>query len=271
MSDDNWRTAPDDAAVYFGHQKKRVDLERRRPVVRKASDLVGPGINAQAVRVDDLNDILATFNGYYSALAGTPNAPTSDEPFVGHTISDLDIGGRQVFTGLVSNTEYSRTFTRNPTDPESILWGLWTGARVLAMAQGFQASLLALPERNVTYNLTPPALTFYGDGADCFTRLTEGVRIKKPGIYTGHIQVGSDFLSSGGNVGYQIPDGDGLLNFMHLNQIVMPSTVYYPFTFRTTSALRVLAVTVLHDMPNHINGVHEFWYRLSITRLGDAT
>lgn len=72
----NWREEIN-AADYFGHQKKKQEIENRRPVIRRASDLVGPGIGASAVRITDFNDILATYNGYYSARAGAYSAPNT--------------------------------------------------------------------------------------------------------------------------------------------------------------------------------------------------
>lgn len=123
MSDD-WRI-PTDAATYLSHQQKRTNFAERRPVIRRASDLVGPGIGAHAVRLTDYNNLLSTFNGYYSSAPETTNAPPGGEAFVGYVISDAELGGLQVFTGLTTGTEYRRTFTRNPTDPELITWGSW--------------------------------------------------------------------------------------------------------------------------------------------------
>lgn len=124
MTHQNWRPEVD-AADYFGNQRKQLQVADRRPVIRKASDLVGPGIGASATRITDFNDLLATYNGYYSALAGARNAPNSREAFVGHTVMDDTLGGRQVFTGMSSRSEYARTFIRNPGDAEVILWGDW--------------------------------------------------------------------------------------------------------------------------------------------------
>jgi len=121
----NWRTEID-AGDYFAHQKKQMQVENRRPVIRRASDLVGPGIAATAVKITDFDDQLATYNGYYSAVEGTTNAPTATEPFVGTVVMDADLGGMQAFVGLETATEYIRVFRRNPSDPSSITWGAWT-------------------------------------------------------------------------------------------------------------------------------------------------
>src|SRR6478752_2320563 len=92
----NWREDTN-AETYFGHQQKQVNLADRRPVIRTASDLVGPGIDSNTVRITDYNDLLATFNGYYSSLAGAASAPNATEDFVGVVISDSALGGRQEF------------------------------------------------------------------------------------------------------------------------------------------------------------------------------
>jgi hypothetical protein len=120
----NWRTEIN-SADYFGHQKKALAVESRRPVIRRASDLVGPGIAASAVRVTDFNDILATFNGYFAAEAGADNAPTPDQAYVGVTTMDSEIGGAQVFYGMDDGGTYKRIFTRNPADSSAVYWGLW--------------------------------------------------------------------------------------------------------------------------------------------------
>jgi len=74
MSQQGWRIETD-AQDYFGHQKKQLTLADRRPVIRKASDLVGPGLDYNATRLDDFNDLLGRYNGYYAATAGVRNAP----------------------------------------------------------------------------------------------------------------------------------------------------------------------------------------------------
>lgn len=121
---ESWRV-PIDAGDYFGHRQKKLDLADRRPVPRKAADIVGPGIDSGAVRVTNWNDLLALFNGYYSSLRGALNAPTTTEDFIGYTSMDEVLGGVQTLTSLTNDSRYSRTFYRNPADPESITFGAW--------------------------------------------------------------------------------------------------------------------------------------------------
>lgn len=268
MSTDDWRIGQD-GTDYLLHQQKRVALEQRRPVIRKASDLVGPGIAAGAIPLDDLNGVLGTFNGYYSAIEGTAHAPNDTEAFVGQTVSDPLLGGKQTFTGLESNTEYTRTFRRNPANPESVVWSEWSGQRVPPMGQGIEFTRSITVPMNETTTLNPPVLSFIGGGSKVFERVSNtGVRIKKPGVYTGHIQVGANSLSAGGNLGITMPQGDGMLNLMHLNQIIAPATAYFPFTFWTTVGQRVLSVNLLHVDPSP---TLKWYYRMSILRVGDAT
>jgi hypothetical protein len=120
----NWRTEID-AQDYFGHQQKKLQIADRRPVIRKASDLVGPGIGALAVRVTNFNDLLATYNGYYSAAVGALSAPNDTDTFVGATVSDAELGGIQTFTSLTTGVIYQRVFTRNPADASAVYWGDW--------------------------------------------------------------------------------------------------------------------------------------------------
>lgn len=136
----NWRTevnAPD----YFGHQKKQAAIENRRPVIRKASDLVGPGINANAVRITDFNDTLATYDGFFAADLGALNPPNNVEAFIGTVSSDAGLGGIQSFTGLTSGTYYQRVFVRNPSDAATIYWGEWGVVGTSATGGGFLETL----------------------------------------------------------------------------------------------------------------------------------
>lgn len=124
MSSQNWRIEKG-AVDYFGHKQKQLDVADRRPVLRKASDLVGPGLGAFTTRLTNYNDILALYNGFFSSAPGAANAPNATEAFTGYVISDAEIGAQQVFRGLTSGTQFVRTALRNPADANSITWGNW--------------------------------------------------------------------------------------------------------------------------------------------------
>lgn len=124
MSDQNWRTETN-AGDYFGHQQKQLKIADRRPVIRNATDLVGPGITSNAVRITNFNDVLATFDGYFSADIGATNAPNATDAFVGYVSSDAELGGTQQFSDLTSQVVWTRTFTRSPLDASTIRWSTW--------------------------------------------------------------------------------------------------------------------------------------------------
>ena len=124
MPEQNWRIETD-AEDYFRSQKKQLQVADRRPVIRRASDLVGPGIAATAVRITDFNDLLATYNGFFSSAAGAVNAPTPGEPYAGTVTSDAELGGVQMFTNLSTGVVYRRVFNRNPYDASTLYWGTW--------------------------------------------------------------------------------------------------------------------------------------------------
>lgn len=124
MSSQNWRQEIN-AEDFFGNQKKQAQIEMRRPVVRKPSDLVGPGIAPTATRITDFNNILATYNGYFSALAGADNAPTATDRFLGFVVSDAELGGWQEFRSLDTGISYRRMFARAPYDSGVIHWYGW--------------------------------------------------------------------------------------------------------------------------------------------------
>lgn len=259
----NWRpeiTGTD----YFGHQKKQLQVADRRPVIRRASDLVGPGINSTAVRITDFNDPLATFNGYYSADVGALNAPNSDEPFVGQTISDATLGGRQVFTGLVSGAEFARTFVRSPTDSETLGWGNWSGQRIPASASGYAPNPTTAHSGWPTI-LAAPVLDTIGSGDAIYAASSAGVRIQQQGVYTGRIQIAADTAVTA-DVTLKIPSGDTTISVDHDGVPIGP-TRYFPFTVWVTNENQGISVIVTHSVADTDI---DFWWTLAITRTGDA-
>ena len=141
MSQD-WRIEVD-AEDYFGHQGKRLNVADRRPVLRKPSDLagMGPGINAVCTPITDFNDLIALYDGFFSATLafngpfpdGTgPNINRDPRSYVGVVVSDGEIGGYQQFTQIPDDLitsrfgrTYRREFRRAESDPDYIDWGAW--------------------------------------------------------------------------------------------------------------------------------------------------
>lgn len=132
----NWRTETN-AEDYFNQQRKQLQLADRRPVIRTPADLVGPGIGASAIRITSFDDILATYDGYFSyEFVDAPSstaakAPNTTDSFVGFITQDNLLGGVQTFYSLTPNGRtYRRTFLRNPMDPSSLTWSNWTPATI---------------------------------------------------------------------------------------------------------------------------------------------
>lgn len=141
MSDD-WRIEIN-AEDYFGHKQKKLEVADRRPVIRKSSDLagMGPGFNATCVPITDFNDLIALYDGYYSATLayngpfpdGTgPDVNKDPRSYVGIVVSDGEIGGYQQFTHVPDDLitskagrTYRREFRRAESDPDYIDWGPW--------------------------------------------------------------------------------------------------------------------------------------------------
>lgn len=182
---ENWRF-PTDAATYLGAQKKRSELEARRPIIRRAADLVGPGIGGSAVPITDFDDTLALFDGYYSSgnLAGAVaadgrgarNGPDPEvggafagydfNPYVGTTVMDDVLGGHQRFINVVSGNIYTRNFLRNPSDPNSVTFGLWKWENepvVIPPAPVILPREMAYAERSTSFTTTN--VNLYATGA----------------------------------------------------------------------------------------------------------
>lgn len=265
MSSQNWRTEVD-ASDYFGHQKKRVELEQRRPVVSRASDLVGPGIGESAIRITDFNELLATFNGYYSSAPGAYNAPTDSEAFIGTTVSDPVLGGRQTFTGLTSGYEYARTFVRSPTDPTSLSWGIWRGDERIPASATLSAAVDTdrISNQGVILLRAPSLETLgapgsYGSGRN-------DVYVIRPGVYTGHLTIVGPLGLTLTNVEVRWPDRVGSKVSLLGPMSNAGRTIRVPFTFWSTGENQEIRVGVSHD-----NVVDQTltWSDFAIARLGD--
>ena len=270
MSDQNWRTDVD-AGDYFLHQKKQLQIADRRPVIRRASDIVGPGIGEAAYRLTDLNDPIALFNGYYSTAAGAGGAPTPDEPFIGYVVSDATLAGVQVFTGLISGTEYRRTFTRDAVSPDVILWGVWSGGdRVPATCEapvGLYTPIPAAAGVVGAYAVNAPTTLNLWGPENYYERTPSTITILEHGIYTGVVRL---HVASPGiavqELQFSVPDGLGGVS----HQVVVPGAAIdgvtsFAFTCRALGG-EGFGVAVRHSLTNPQN----FAWSLSCTRTGDA-
>jgi hypothetical protein len=164
----NWRTDVN-AEDYFVQQKKQLMLADRRPVIRRASDLVGPGIGGNAIQVSNFNDPLLTFNGYFSyafvdeATSIIDSAPNFTDSFVGFVTQDAELGGTQIFYSLNTTATWKRVFMRNPMDAASIFFGPWVHeAEVVLSGIHTFNNVLSGTDRSYVISLTgfpiPPVL-----------------------------------------------------------------------------------------------------------------
>lgn len=265
MSGQSWRPETD-AEDYFIHQKKQLTLADRRPVIRKASDLVGPGFGANTIRITDYNSVLATFNGYFSSAPGADNAPNGDEAFTGYVVSDAELGGQQVFTGLSSGTEYRRTFTRSVTDSATLGWGAWSGSRIPATATSGGQIPTTVPGTS-SMVLTPPTMLITGEPG-VFERSDAGITVLKQGVYTGAAR----FTNSGTYTPtateeiffYYPKGGTTVLAAQYL--VVGQRTLNIPFTVTVSDTGGGFTLTYNNTSVNPIVARWDF----SCTRVGDA-
>lgn len=268
MSQD-WRiqTGADD---YIRQQNKQAAVENRRPVIRRSSDLVGPGIGSEAVVITDYNDVLATFNGYYSSVPGALYAPNEDDSFVGFVVMDATLGGVQTFTSLVSGNEYQRVFLRSPSDEDSITFGLWTTAETVP------ASAFSVPgplnpgltdlETGESTRCNLPDLKFIGQ-EDTYARSTDALNILRPGVYNGYIWFRTLEDSTVGIVQVEFPNG-AEQTFDTLFDISGGHGVMLPLSFYTTVKTGFVRVSALQDA---VSTQQAQLSRLHLTRIGDAS
>jgi len=267
---EDWRiqTSGED---YLRNQQKRVALEQRRPVIRQASDLVGPGIGAEATRITDYNDILATFNGYYASEAGVAlYAPNTTDAFIGSVIMDATLGGVQTFTSLSTGVEYTRTFIRNPSDEASISFGLWHSVETIP-ATAYTPTVTGVAQSITEFDdneeviFTMPLMDFLGEPYT-YARSERTLAILRPGVYSGYFwwrtteNIITDYLK------IAFPNGNEQTYDVMYN-VISGSGLQVPLHFVATGATGFVQVSgYQHDSPNQ----HAEFERLHLSRIGDA-
>lgn len=276
MDEQNWRT---DVTWldYVGHQRKKNQVSDRRPVIRKASDLVGPGINSSATVVTDWNNALATFNGYFSSVRALngPRPETSGpdddydiHPYTGYVVMDATYGGKQVITDLDTMIDYSRIFRRAPYDPSTIVWGAWTSSSSAPPSAYAASSVNTSVGIGVDVPLKCPVLggsnwdTTYAQDGTTF-------RILAPGVYTGVLRVSSFISPYTANLAVVLPKGLSTETINYLSQSLTGGSggpgARIPFTF--TSLLATSAITITAYRTSGSTGDAQ-WSGLDITRVG---
>jgi hypothetical protein len=83
------------AGEWFARQEKRMMREERRPTVRHASDLLGPGIAPHAVRIMDWSGPETEFNGFFYSQPGALHSPDSTLWWIGQSLSQIEGFGIQ--------------------------------------------------------------------------------------------------------------------------------------------------------------------------------
>lgn len=113
-SQKNWRYGID-ADDWMRFNEKRLMHEERRPVIREASDLLGPGFAKFAVRTFDWNGVDLKSNGmWYSVAAQTKNSPDDLAHWMGITEGNKNGDGMQTVYEYkhVSDSTPIRVYTR---------------------------------------------------------------------------------------------------------------------------------------------------------------
>lgn len=79
-------------------QERRVLHESRRPSIHNAAALMGPGLAAHTVQIDDWNDDITAFNGFFYSEPGARNSPDVDKFWMGYVLAnDENYGYMRVY------------------------------------------------------------------------------------------------------------------------------------------------------------------------------
>lgn len=98
MGGANSWTQIEDAADWMRQIEKRILHEERRPGVRSASDLMGPGLAPFSIWVNDWNAPETAFNGMFHSDPGALNSPRTDGYWMGSSQGTPDGYGLQRVT-----------------------------------------------------------------------------------------------------------------------------------------------------------------------------
>ena len=79
----SWRIPDDSMSDYMRQQEKRLLHEERRPLIRSAAALLGPGFAPFAVPLVDWNADETLFNGHFYSDAGAQNSPDILRAWIG--------------------------------------------------------------------------------------------------------------------------------------------------------------------------------------------
>lgn len=119
----SWRQPITFADLQRNGEKRQLNQERR-PQVRTASDLLGPGIAPFAVEISDWNGDETAFNGFFWSQPGAINSPdpTNSKWYMGQVEATEDGFGLQwatEFRDIPGNAWPPRSFIRRFFDPGS--------------------------------------------------------------------------------------------------------------------------------------------------------
>lgn len=93
----SWRQAQS-GSDWMREMEKRLLHEERRPGVRTAADILGPGIAPYSIPITDWNSNETSFNGYFHSLPGALNTPSELRYWMGTSQATADGSGIQRVT-----------------------------------------------------------------------------------------------------------------------------------------------------------------------------
>ncbi len=115
-------------------QTKAIGQLQRRPPIRQASDLLGPGFGPTATLIQDWNDDQTAFNGFFYSIApSVHNGPDATVSWAGITIAEVDgtFGVQRVWASHTSSPDIPREYYRTWRDPSASgirSYTAWTGS-----------------------------------------------------------------------------------------------------------------------------------------------
>lgn len=106
----------------------RILHEERRPQIRNAADIMGPGLGPKTMQLVDWNDDATTFNGFFWSDVNSRNSPDANKQWMGYNLVNADGSGYQrvyEFKGQGDDTTMVTYVRRSLGSGASRTWGPW--------------------------------------------------------------------------------------------------------------------------------------------------
>lgn len=168
---------------WMREMEKRMLHEERRPLIRNAADILGPGIAPYTNEIQDWSAPATMLNGFYFTRPGAINSPDGSQYWIGQTQATSDGAGYELVhqfdpvTGVITGDSYIRYFY-TPVGGQTIYtdWGTAGGG-----GGGGGAGTVIVQDEGTVVVARASTINFVGTGVTASTGPTGVATVTIPG------------------------------------------------------------------------------------------